>query len=41
LRRNRCRKFALLCLVRFPVLFLFSFPFFFFFFLPRKLSNKI
>jgi len=41
LRRNRCRKFALLCLVRFPVLFLFSSPFFFFFFLPRKLSNKI
>jgi len=34
LRRNRGRKFALLCLVRFPVLFLFSSPFFFFFFSP-------
>jgi len=35
LRRNRGRKFALLCLVRFPVLFLFSSLFFFSSFFSR------
>jgi len=38
LRRNRGRKFALLCLVRFPVLFLFSSPFFFLLFSPLSPS---